>query len=104
MTPEEFLDLSETVATRLLALAGLLTLLRFVRGPSLADRILSLDMLTLLAVSIVVLVALRTGVFWGVDIAVALCLAGFVSTVALARFLLSHPESAKGPQTAPEPH
>jgi len=86
MPPDLFLLVSEDIGFVLLGVALAVTLLRLVRGPTLPDRILALDLLTLLTVSLVGLVALRTGVYVALDIALALCLVGFVATVALARF------------------
>jgi multicomponent Na+:H+ antiporter subunit F len=80
---------AESIALGLLTLAVLFTLVRLVRGPTLADRIVALDLLTTLAVSLIAVFALRTGVSLQLDIALALCLVGFVSTIALARYLLS---------------
>jgi multicomponent Na+:H+ antiporter subunit F len=60
-----------------------------VRGPTLADRILGLDTLTVLAIGLIGTFALRTGLYLYADIAIALALVGFLSTVAFARYLLS---------------
>jgi multicomponent Na+:H+ antiporter subunit F len=77
------------IAFALLGLALLASFIRLVRGPTLADRILALDTLTVLAVGVIGVFAARTGFSLYVDIAVALALIGFVSTLALARYLLS---------------
>ena len=73
----------------LLALAMLLTLYRIIRGPTLADRILGLDTITLLGIGIIAVFAVRTQTYLYVDIAVGVALIGFVATAALARYLLS---------------
>jgi|EndMetStandDraft_3_1072993.scaffolds.fasta_scaffold908994_2 multicomponent Na+:H+ antiporter subunit F len=78
-----------TIAFALLGLAMLATLIRIVRGPTLADRILGLDTLTVLAIGLIGTFALRTGLYLYADIAIALALVGFLSTVAFARYLLS---------------
>jgi multicomponent Na+:H+ antiporter subunit F len=78
-----------TIAFALLGLAMLATLVRIVRGPTLADRILGLDTLTVLAIGLIGTFALRTGLYLYADIAIALALVGFLSTVAFARYLLS---------------
>ena len=87
MTGQLFLFVSETIALLLLALAVLLTLIRLIRGPSLPDRILALDMLTTLSISLVGVIALRSGVLFYLDIAIAICLVGFLATIALARYV-----------------
>lgn len=102
MTADLFLFVSENVALGLLAMAVVLTLLRLVRGPHLADRILALDMLTTMAVSLIGILALQTGIALQLDIALALCLVGFVSTVALARYLLTRAARAAARGAAEE--
>ena len=93
MTGDLFLVVSENVALGLLPLADALQLVRLLRGPTLADRVLALDLLTTLSVSLIGVIALRSGITFQLDIALALCLVGFVSTVALARFVLTHRQS-----------
>lgn len=73
----------------LLALSAIIVVIRIVRGPTLADRILGLDLLTLLGVGIAGAFAVRNGLYLYVDIAVGLALVGFTATVAFARYLLS---------------
>ena len=76
-----------TVCLMLLGIAILLILIRIIRGPTLADRILGLDTLTLLGVGVVGVFSVRTGVLAYVDVAVALAFVSFVSTAALSRYL-----------------
>ena len=76
-----------TVCLVLLGIAILLILIRIIRGPTLADRILGLDTLTLLGVGVVGVFSVRTGVLAYVDVAVALAFVSFVSTAALSRYL-----------------
>lgn len=60
---------------------------RLVRGPSLPDRIVALDMMTVLIVSFCALYAILSGERAFVDVAIVLALIGFLATVALARFV-----------------
>jgi multicomponent Na+:H+ antiporter subunit F len=83
------IDFTMNICFALLGLGMLLTLLRILRGPTLADRILGLDVLTLLGLGAIAVFAVKSGVYLYVDLAVALALAGFVSTAAFARYLLS---------------
>lgn len=73
----------------LLGLAMLAAIIRIIRGPTLADRILGLDTITILAIGIIGVFAVRTGLYLYIDIAVALALVAFLATAAFARFLLS---------------
>ncbi len=75
------------IATGSVALAMLLCGWRLLAGPSLPDRILALDTLAINAVALVVLLGLRwqTGLLF--EAALIIAMLGFVSTVALARYL-----------------
>ena len=60
---------------------------RLVKGPSLPDRIVALDTMTVLIVSFCGLYAIQSGETAFVDVAIVLALIGFLATVALARFV-----------------
>lgn len=89
MSPQAAVDMATMVALVLLALALLATTVRIIIGPTLADRVLALDMLTILAMGFVAAIAIRTGYYLYLDIAIALALLGFLATLALARYILS---------------
>jgi multicomponent Na+:H+ antiporter subunit F len=69
------------------------TFVRLLRGPSLPDRVLALDLFTVLALGFIAVFAIRTGFALYLDLAIALGLVGFLSTVALARYLLQRGRS-----------
>lgn len=81
------LGLALDLATGAVALAMLLCGWRLLAGPSLPDRVLALDTLAINAVALVVLLGLRwqTGMLF--EAALIIAMLGFVSTVALARFI-----------------
>jgi multicomponent Na+:H+ antiporter subunit F len=83
------IDVVTTIAMALLGLAMLGAIIRIIRGPTIADRILGLDTITVLAIGIIGVFAIRTGQYLYVDLAVATALVGFLSTLAFARYLLS---------------
>lgn len=89
MTPEDALSLATLIALILLGLALLVSVLRIVIGPTLADRVLALDLMTVIAMAFVATIALRTGLMLYLDIAIALALLGFLATVAFARYIFS---------------
>ena len=72
----------------LIALALLLTVARLVRGPSAADRILALDTLSAEAIALILLYGLWSGSGLYFEAALLIAVMGFVSTVALCKFLL----------------
>jgi multicomponent Na+:H+ antiporter subunit F len=88
MSSAEVLEHATTLSLALLTLAVLLSFVRLARGPSLADRILALDTMTTLAIGYISVLAVRTGIMLYLDVAIALGLVGFLSTIALARYLL----------------
>lgn len=89
MTPADALSLATFIALIILGLALLLSTVRIIIGPTLADRVLALDLMTVVAMGFVGTVAIRTGLMLYLDIAIALALLGFVATIALARYILS---------------
>lgn len=68
-------------------LAFLLVLVRLLRGPSLPDRVVALDMIAYLAVGIIALWTLASGIPAYLDAALVLALIAFLATVAFARFM-----------------
>lgn len=90
MTGEIFLYYCVMLALTLLSLALLLTVYRVVRGPTLPDRILALDMLIAVAIGFIAVLGVKTGFTLNVDIAIALGLVGFLATVAFARYVMGH--------------
>jgi multicomponent Na+:H+ antiporter subunit F len=77
------------IAFILLGLAATMVVVRIIRGPTLPDRILGLDMLSLLGIGAIGAFALRTGLYLYLDLAIALALVAFVATIAFARYLIS---------------
>lgn len=86
MTPAEFLDLAKTIAFILVGIALLLCFVRLYLGPTLADRVVALDMMTILIISFCGLFSLVTDDPAFLDIVIVMALIGFLATVALARY------------------
>jgi len=82
-------DTSVSLALGILSLSFLVTIYRIVKGPTLPDRILGLDMLVAIAIGFIAVIGIKTGYTLYVDVAIALGLVGFLATVAFARFVLS---------------
>lgn len=74
------------IAFAFLVAAMGLAVLRLARGPSLPDRVVALDLLTVLAVAFCSLFALASDQAAFLDVAIALALIAFLATVAFARF------------------
>ena len=86
----EFLALSIRIAFGMLVVSFFLTVFRLVRGPSIADRVMSLDFLFTLGMTFIAVFIVSTGRDVFLDIAIALGLVGFLATVAYARFVYQH--------------
>lgn len=82
------------VTALLLVAAALAAGLRIVRGPGAADRVIALDMLSLLGVAAAGLAALVSGFSAFIDIALGVALVGFLATVAFAGFIARAPGDA----------
>lgn len=93
MGAAEFLDWSVQIALVILSVAFLGTVFKVIRGPTLPDRILALDMLVATAIGFIAAIGIKTGFTLYVDIAITLGLVGFLATVAFARFVLARGRS-----------
>lgn len=86
-------DLPATVARVLDGLLGvilltmLLALVRLLRGPSLPDRAIAMDVLVMAGVAGMAVLAWQTGLDAVLDVAVVVALVTFLSAVALAWYL-----------------
>lgn len=63
-----------------------LTSYRIWKGPSIADRLLAIDLLTTLLIAAIVILALITGTAIFIDLGIALAAFGFIGTIAAARY------------------
>jgi multicomponent K+:H+ antiporter subunit F len=70
------------------ALSQLLAMLRLVKGPNTGDRILALDTMVINAIALIILLGMRLGTQVYFESAMIIAMLGFVSTVAIARFVL----------------
>ncbi|WP_252274005.1 K+/H+ antiporter subunit F [Pseudomonas subflava] len=72
----------------LLGLALLLATARLVKGPSLPDRALALDTLYINAITLIILYGIWKGSELFFEVALLIAVLGFVSTVAVAKYML----------------
>lgn len=75
------------VAYAVILVAMFLALFRLVRGPSLPDRVVALDLITVLAAAMLALDTLATRQAVFIDAAIVLALISFLGTIAFARYL-----------------
>jgi multicomponent Na+:H+ antiporter subunit F len=79
-------DLVIELALLVLAISLLLTFWRLVRGPSLMDRVVALELIASLVAGIVAVYAIGTDAPEIIDVAIALALVAFLGAVAFARY------------------
>ncbi len=99
--PGAILGPAVEVAFLLIMAAAVLAFVRLVRGPSLPDRVVALDLITILAVAFSALFAIAADEPAFLDVAIALALVAFLATVAFARF--AERRRARGPDPAARP-
>jgi len=85
---ETILLFAVTGAQIMLAIAMMLSLVRMIRGPRAQDRILSLDTLYVNSMLMLLVFGIRTGSMVYFEMSLIIGGLGFVSTVALAKFLM----------------
>ena len=76
------------VTLTLYSIAMLIGLLRLANGPSAQDRVLALDFLYVVGMLVMLVLAIRADSEMYFEAALLMVLFGFVSSVALAKFLL----------------
>ena len=81
------MDFAILLGFALVILGVTLAAVRLFIGPTLADRIVALDMMTVQLVAFGGLAALQSRSAAFLDVAVVLALVGFLATVCLARYL-----------------
>lgn len=71
-----------------LALAGMLiSLLRMLKGPTAADRVVALDVMTIISISLIVFISSLANRIIYIDVALVYALISFIGVVAIARYL-----------------
>lgn len=85
----DFLYVCVTIALSMLGFSFLLIVYRIIKGPTLPDRIVGLDLLVVVAIGLIATVGVSSSYILYIDISLALGLVGFLATVAFARFILN---------------
>ena len=97
----QFLEFSVTIGFFMVMAALAVGFVRLAIGPSLADRVVALDMMTITIIVFCGIYAIFTGDSSFLDVAIVLALIGFLATVALARYAERRYERDKA--TGPDP-
>lgn len=88
MTTATLLESASFFALACVILAMLLCTWRLMIGPSAQDRILALDTLWMCTMLLTLMLGIRHGSQIYFDVALLIALLGFVSTIALVKFLM----------------
>lgn len=70
-----------------LSLSTVLVAIRFLKGPNIADRVISLDLLVTIGIGSIAVYSILTEQATFLDIAMVVALIGFLSTVAFSYYL-----------------
>jgi multicomponent Na+:H+ antiporter subunit F len=81
------LDTVSQLTLVILGLAVLVAFVRLVKGPTLPDRIVAMDLLGVLVVGVIVVLAGSTRIQATLDAAIVIALIGFLGTVAYATYV-----------------
>lgn len=111
MTGVSFLSGAGQAAMVMLVTGMAMLLFRLAKGPTAADRVIALDLLSVLVVAFLVVFSLHARNTTYLDVAIAYACIAFLGTVALVRFIYrtrlrksSRPGSPEPDQPKGEPH
>jgi multicomponent Na+:H+ antiporter subunit F len=96
-------DMLFTFASRislvLLLISIILTFIRLVKGSHAADRIVAIDLISILIVAFLAAYSIHTQETSFLDVAIAYALIAFLGTVAFSRFLIRSTKTDDKPET-----
>lgn len=87
MTDTLFLAGACQAAMAMLLAAMVMLLWRLAKGPVAADRVIAMDLMSVLVVAFLVVLSIYTGKTTYLDVAIAYACIAFLGTIALARFI-----------------
>mgnify|MGYP001058900586 CR=1 FL=1 len=106
MNSQTFLYGAAQIAMVILLAGMALVLWRLVKGPTAADRVVAMDLLSVLVVTFLVSLSIHTRETSYLDVAIAYACIAFLGTIALARFIQRasrHDPAESHPDHTPEP-
>jgi len=80
-------DLIYTISAIIAVAAMVLAFVRMILGPTTADRTVSLDVMTIISISVIVYIAAISERIIYLDVAMVYALISFIGVVAVARYL-----------------
>lgn len=82
-----FLDFAINFSLAVLGLTILLAIVRLIKGPHTADRVVAADLVTSVAIAFISIFSIKTGETWILDVGLILGFAGFLGTTGYAYYL-----------------
>ncbi len=79
----------------ILSISILMVLTRFIKGPALPDRVISLDMFTTITTGLLVLISFFLNNYILLDVSLVYAVLAFISVLIMARYLESTNEEEK---------
>jgi len=89
-----WLSISITFAYAGLLLSFIMAFLRLILGPTLADRVVALDLISFITIGFITVYTLDSGEEALLDIAITLGLVAFLGTIAFARLIVKRMEKS----------
>jgi len=80
-------DLIYQISGVIILLSFIITLIRLIKGPSIADRAVAMDTMTIAGISFIVFLSAYLKRIIYVDVAIVYAIISFVGIVAIARYL-----------------
>jgi len=90
------IEIGVAITATLVFIGMFLTFARLLLGPSLPDRVIALDLMSVLMVAFMALFTILTGNAAFLDVAISMALVAFLGTVAFARFAERQTRARKG--------
>ena len=72
----------------LLAIAAVICIVRFLKGPTLPDKVIALDTMSSLVIGIIVILSIYFGNQLLLDVAIAYAILTFIGNLAISKYLL----------------
>ncbi|MEO5343499.1 MAG: monovalent cation/H+ antiporter complex subunit F [Gammaproteobacteria bacterium SHHR-1] len=84
---ESLVESLVSLAALLAGVAFLFALVRFIKGPTAADRVVAFDVMTIVSISFIVFIALLAERVIYLDVALVYALLSFLGVIVFARYL-----------------
>ena len=99
---ERFTDIFLMVCCAVLGITILLCMVRAIRGPRFADRIMAINMIGTMIIAIMALLSVVLDADYLIDISIAYALLSFIAVVVLTRLVMLRHKGDKEKNSGPE--